>query len=72
MIVIVGGVCDGLKLGNSVKVSLLFRGLVEMQRFGVFFGGKMEIFLGFFGVGDLFLIVNFILFRNYCVGLGLV
>ncbi|GAA7671898.1 NAD(P)H-dependent glycerol-3-phosphate dehydrogenase [Helicobacter pylori] len=71
VIAIAGGVCDGLKLGNSAKASLLSRGLVEMQRFGAFFGGKTETFLGLSGAGDLFLTANSILSRNYRVGLGL-
>ncbi|AFI06304.1 NAD(P)H-dependent glycerol-3-phosphate dehydrogenase [Helicobacter cetorum] len=71
VIAIAGGVCDGLKLGNSAKASLLSRGLVEMQRFGAYFGGKTETFLGLSGAGDLFLTANSILSRNYRVGLGL-
>lgn len=71
VIAIAAGICDGLKLGNNAKASLLARGLVEMERFGKFFGGKSETFLGLSGAGDLFLTANSTLSRNYRVGLGL-
>ncbi|PAF54150.1 glycerol-3-phosphate dehydrogenase [Helicobacter sp. 13S00482-2] len=71
VIAIAGGICDGLVLGQNAKASLLSRGLVEMSRFGEFFGGKMQTFLGLSGAGDLFLSANSILSRNYRVGLGL-
>ncbi len=71
VIAIAGGICDGLKLGNNAKASLLSRGLVEMARFGVFFGAKQETFLGLSGSGDLFLTSNSTMSRNYRVGFGL-
>jgi len=71
VIAIAGGICDGLKLGNNAKAALLARGLIEMHRFGSYFGGKIETFLGLEGAGDLFLSANSSLSRNYRVGLGL-
>lgn len=71
VIAIAGGICDGLNLGQNAKASLLSRGLIEMSRFGEFFGGKMQTFLGLSGAGDLFLSANSTLSRNYRVGLGL-
>ncbi len=71
VIAIAGGICDGLKLGNNAKASLLSRGLVEMARFGAFFGAKQETFLGLSGSGDLFLTSNSTMSRNYRVGFGL-
>lgn len=71
VIAIAGGICDGLELGQNAKASLLSRGLVEMCRFGEYFGAKMQTFLGLAGAGDLFLTANSILSRNYRVGLGL-
>ena len=71
VIAIAAGICDGLNLGNNAKASLLARGLVEMERFGKFFGGRNETFLGLSGAGDLFLTANSTLSRNYRVGLGL-
>lgn len=71
VIAIAGGICDGLGLGNNAKASLLSRGLVEMARFGAFFGAKQETFLGLSGSGDLFLTSNSTMSRNYRVGFGL-
>jgi glycerol-3-phosphate dehydrogenase (NAD(P)+) len=71
VLAIAGGICDGLKLGNNAKASLISRGLVEMARFGEKFGAKFETFLGLSGAGDLFLTSSSTLSRNYRVGLGL-
>ena len=71
VIAIAGGVCDGLELGNNARAALISRGLVEMTRFGEFFGAKTETFLSLGGAGDLFLTASSQLSRNYRVGLGL-
>jgi len=71
VIAIASGVCDGLKLGNNARASLISRGLVEMTRFGEYFGAKIETFLSLGGAGDLFLTASSTLSRNYRVGLGL-
>ena len=71
VIAIAGGVCDGLGLGNNARAALISRGLVEMSRFGVYFGAKIETFLSLGGAGDLFLTASSTLSRNYRVGLGL-
>lgn len=71
VLAIASGICDGLKLGNNARASLIARGLVEMQRFGKHFGAKDETFLGLSGAGDLFLTASSTLSRNYRVGLGL-
>ena len=71
VIAIAAGICDGMGYGVNAKSSLLARGLVEMSRFGDYFGAKMETFLGLSGAGDLFLTSNSNLSRNYRVGFGL-
>jgi glycerol-3-phosphate dehydrogenase (NAD(P)+) len=71
VIAIAGGVCDGLNLGNNARAALISRGLVEMSRFGVAFGARVETFLSLGGAGDLFLSASSKLSRNYRVGLGL-
>lgn len=71
VIAIASGICDGLRLGNNARASLIARGIVEIARFGKFFGAKDETFLGLSGVGDLFLTASSELSRNYRVGLGL-
>lgn len=68
IIAIAGGISDGLNLGNNAKASIVARGLVEMCRFGMYFGAKESTFIGLSGAGDLFLTANSILSRNYRVG----
>jgi glycerol-3-phosphate dehydrogenase (NAD(P)+) len=71
VIAIAGGVADGLGLGNNARAALISRGLVEMARFGAYFGARAETFLSLGGAGDLFLTASSTLSRNYRVGLGL-
>jgi glycerol-3-phosphate dehydrogenase (NAD(P)+) len=71
VIAIAGGVSDGLRLGNNARAALISRGLVEMSRFGLYFGARIETFLSLGGAGDLFLTASSTLSRNYRVGLGL-
>ena len=71
VLAIASGICDGLKLGNNARASLIARGLVEMHRFGAFFGAKEATFIGLSGAGDLFLTASSTMSRNYRVGLGL-
>ncbi|EES90102.1 NAD(P)H-dependent glycerol-3-phosphate dehydrogenase [Helicobacter canadensis] len=71
VIAIASGICEGMRLGNNARASLIARGLVEMTRFGKFFGAKEETFLGLSGAGDLFLTANSTLSRNFRVGLAL-
>ena len=71
VLAIASGICDGLELGNNARASLISRGLIEMRRFGKFFGAHDETFLGLSGAGDLFLTASSTLSRNYRVGFGL-
>ncbi|CAM3538464.1 NAD(P)H-dependent glycerol-3-phosphate dehydrogenase [Helicobacter ganmani] len=71
VIAIASGICEGMKLGNNARSSLVARGLVEMTRFGKYFGAKDSTFLGLSGAGDLFLTANSMLSRNFRVGIGL-
>jgi len=71
VIAIASGVCDGLELGNNARAALISRGLVEMSRFGVAFGAKIDTFLSLGGAGDLFLTASSKLSRNYRVGFAL-
>jgi Glycerol-3-phosphate dehydrogenase len=50
---IASGLCDGLKLGDNAKASLLTRSLNEMVQLGVALGGQKETFYGLSGFGDL-------------------
>jgi len=71
VIAIAAGICEGLGLGKNAAASLISRGLVEMQRFGINYGAKADTFTGLAGAGDLFLTASSNLSRNFRVGLGL-
>jgi len=47
------GICDGLGYGSNAKAALITRGLSEMKRFAVAFGGRGETIFGLAGLGDL-------------------
>jgi len=47
------GVCDGLKLGDNAKGSILTLGLTEMSIIAKYFGAKRTTCFGLAGVGDL-------------------
>jgi glycerol-3-phosphate dehydrogenase (NAD(P)+) len=70
-IAIASGICNGLKLGNNAQASLISRGLVEMHRFGEFFGASQSTFLNISGAGDLFLTANSTMSRNFRLGVML-
>jgi len=71
VIAIAAGICEGLSLGKNASAALISRGLVEMQRFGGYYGAKDESFLGLSGAGDLFLSASSTMSRNFRVGLGI-
>jgi len=71
VIAIAAGICEGLHLGQNARAALITRGLAEMTRFGVAFGGELKSFLGLGGVGDLLLTATSQTSRNYRVGLAL-
>ena len=50
---IAAGLCDGLKLGDNAKASLITRALTEMVRVGESLGASKETFYGLSGFGDL-------------------
>lgn len=53
VIAVAAGICDGLELGANAKAALLSRGVIEMARLGVAFGGARPTFFGLSGLGDL-------------------
>ncbi|NQY94053.1 MAG: NAD(P)H-dependent glycerol-3-phosphate dehydrogenase [Campylobacteraceae bacterium] len=71
VLAIASGICEGLHLGNNAKASLISRGLVEMERFGEYFGSQKDTFIGLSGAGDLFLTASSTMSRNFRVGIGL-
>ncbi len=53
VIALATGICDGLGFGDNTRGALMTRGLVEIARLGMHFGGRQETFAGLSGMGDL-------------------
>jgi glycerol-3-phosphate dehydrogenase (NAD(P)+) len=47
------GLCDGLKLGDNARGTLMTRGMAELARVGQALGGRTETFYGLAGIGDM-------------------
>lgn len=71
VIAIAAGVCDGLGLGHNSVAALITRGLAEMTRLVVAWGGRQETMAGLAGLGDLVLTCTGGLSRNRSVGVEL-
>ena len=70
-IAIAAGVSAGLGLGHNSVAALITRGLAEMTRLVVAYGGKAETMAGLAGLGDLVLTCTGALSRNRSVGVEL-
>jgi glycerol-3-phosphate dehydrogenase (NAD(P)+) len=65
---IAAGIARGLNLGDNAIAALVTRGLAEMVRLGVAYGGQPETFYGLSGVGDLVVTCYSEHSRNHRVG----
>lgn len=52
-IALAAGMADGMQFGDNSKAMLITRGLAEMTRLGVAYGGSPMTFSGLAGMGDL-------------------
>lgn len=66
---IASGTLEGIGEGDNARAALITRGLHEMLRFGLTYGGKMETFFGLNGVGDLVVTASSRHSRNFMAGL---
>lgn len=62
------GCSDGMGFGDNTRAALITRGLVEMKRFVLAYGGKPETLSGLAGVGDLIVTCTSVHSRNHAVG----
>lgn len=62
------GCSDGMGFGDNTRAALITRGLVEMKRFVVAYGGKPETVSGLAGIGDLIVTCTSVHSRNHSVG----
>lgn len=65
---IASGILSGLGYQDNTRAALITRGLQEMIRYGVFFGGKQQTFMGLTGIGDLIVTCTSIHSRNFKAG----
>lgn len=68
VIAIASGIIDGLGYGDNARAALITRGLAEIIKFGIFFGGKRKTFQGLTGLGDLTVTCNSQHSRNFRAG----
>lgn len=69
VIAIAGGIMEGLGYNHNTRAALITRGIVEMLRFGSYFGARPETFYGPSGMGDLILTTTGELSRNKAFGI---
>jgi len=69
VIALASGILSGLGYGDNARAALITRGLVEISRYGIFYGAKPETFLGLTGVGDLIVTCTSVHSRNFQAGL---
>lgn len=65
---IASGILSGLGYQDNTRAALITRGLQEMIRYGFFFGGKQQTFMGLTGIGDLIVTCTSIHSRNFEAG----
>ena len=65
---IASGILSGLGYQDNTRAALITRGLQEMIRYGVYFGGKQQTFMGLTGIGDLIVTCTSIHSRNFEAG----
>jgi glycerol-3-phosphate dehydrogenase (NAD(P)+) len=71
VVAIAAGMVAGLGLGYNTVAALITRGLHEITRLGVAYGGQQRTFAGLAGLGDLVLTCTGGLSRNRQVGMDL-
>ncbi|MCQ9163200.1 MULTISPECIES: NAD(P)H-dependent glycerol-3-phosphate dehydrogenase [unclassified Arthrobacter] len=62
------GICEGKKVGDNTKATVITRGLAETTRLALALGGKAETLAGLAGLGDLVATCSSSLSRNHTAG----
>ncbi|HEX9945201.1 MAG TPA: NAD(P)H-dependent glycerol-3-phosphate dehydrogenase [Thermoanaerobaculia bacterium] len=71
VVAIAAGALSGMGLGHNTLAALITRGLHEITRLGIAYGGQPRTFAGLAGLGDLVLTCTGGLSRNRRIGLDL-
>jgi glycerol-3-phosphate dehydrogenase (NAD(P)+) len=62
------GICEGKKMGDNTKASVMTRGLAETSRLTLALGGEARTMAGLAGLGDLVATCSSPLSRNHTAG----
>ena len=62
------GICEGRRMGDNTKASVITRGLAETTRLAVALGGRPETMAGLAGMGDLIATCSSALSRKHTAG----
>lgn len=65
---IASGILSGLGYQDNTRAALITRGLQEMIRYGMAFGGQQQTFMGLTGIGDLIVTCTSVHSRNFSAG----
>lgn len=68
VIAIAVGCSDGMGFGDNTRAALITRGLAELKRFVLAYGGLPETLSGLAGIGDLIVTCTSVHSRNHSVG----
>ena len=68
VLAIAAGITEGLGYGENARAAIICRGINEIEKVSLAFGGKKQTTLSLSGIGDIFLTCSSISSRNYAFG----
>jgi len=68
ILAIAAGITEGLGYGENARAAVICRGINEIEKVSVAFGGKKQTTLSLSGIGDIFLTCSSTSSRNYAFG----
>ena len=68
ILAIAAGITDGLGYGENARAAIICRGINEIEKVSLAFGGKKQTTLSLSGIGDIFLTCSSVSSRNYAFG----
>lgn len=68
VIALAAGMCDGLRLGDNARATIITRGLAELVRLGTHLGADARTLYGLAGLGDMIATCSSPLSRNHRAG----
>ena len=69
ILAIAAGITEGLGYGENARAAIICRGVNEIEKVSLAFGGKKQTSLSLSGIGDIFLTCSSVSSRNYAFGL---